>query len=160
MSFAYKDGIIYESFFYNHMLFVHLDTGKQSLDIVHTTLGITLNFSICQRRHQFRLHKIQNRLKPQAKIANPEIIKFGKPTLPKRLLGQCWEELTKPQDMGDADIAIMLKPCRNIPSNYGWQTLCPIIIFQKLADRIYSDLQCRFRSSRSAMDRVFSLVKL
>ena len=105
----------------------------------------------------------------------PEIIKCGGSILSKHLLDllcQCWEEGAVPQDMRDANIITLYKNKgdRSDCNNYRGISLLSIVgkIFarvilarlQKLADRIYPESQCGFRSERSTIDMIFSVRQL
>ena len=101
-----------------------------------------------------------------------EVIKCAKGTLLKELheiLCQCWREGEAPQDMRDANIAILYKN-KSDCNNYCGTSLLNIIgkIFAKvvlmklrvLAERIYPESQCRFRAKRETIDMIFSLRQL
>ena len=88
------------------------------------------------------------------------------------LLLQCWEEGTIPQDMRDAKIVTPYKNKgeRSDCKNYRGISLLSIVgkafarvvlkKLQLLADRVYPESQCGFRSERSTIDMVFSLRQL
>ncbi len=106
----------------------------------------------------------------------PEVIKAGqKSVLLDRLhelLLQCWEEGTVPQDMRDANIITLYKNKgdRSDCNSYRGINLLSIVgkIFarvvlyrlQVLAERVYPEAQCGFRSQRSTIDMIFSLRQL
>ena len=104
-----------------------------------------------------------------------EAIKCGKASLLEplhKLLCQCWKEGSVPQDMRDATIVTIYKNKgdRSDCNNYRGISLLSIVgkLFarialhrlQKLADRIYPESQCGFRSKRSTIDMIFSLRQL
>lgn len=104
-----------------------------------------------------------------------EIIKCGKPSLLEplhKLLCKCWEEGEVPQSMRDANIVTLYKNKgdRSDCNNYRGISLLSIVgkLFarialnrlQKLADQVYPESQCGFRSKRSTIDMVFSLRQL
>ncbi len=106
----------------------------------------------------------------------PEVIKAGqKSVLLDRLhelLLQCWEEGTVPQDMRDANIITLYKNKgdRSDCNNYRGISLLSIVgkVFARvvlyrlkvLAERVYPEAQCGFRSQRSTIDMIFSLRQL
>lgn len=104
-----------------------------------------------------------------------EIIKCGKPALLEplhKLLCKCWEDGEVPQSMRDANIVTLYKNKgdRSDCNNYRGISLLSIVgkLFarialtrlQKLADQVYPESQCGFRSKRSTVDMVFSLRQL
>ena len=104
-----------------------------------------------------------------------EVIKCGKPSLLDplhRLLCQCWEEGAVPQDMRDANIVTLYKnkgdrgDCNNYRGisllSIAGKLFARIVLqrLQKLADRIYPESQCGFRTNRSTIDMIFSLRQL
>ncbi|XP_078661585.1 uncharacterized protein LOC144905710 [Branchiostoma floridae x Branchiostoma belcheri] len=105
----------------------------------------------------------------------PEVIKSAKGVLLPELhdlLCQCWEEGEIPQDMKDSNIITLYKNKgdRSDCNNYRGISLLSIVgkIFarvvlgrlQRLADRVYPESQCGFRSERSTIDMIFSLRQL
>ncbi len=106
----------------------------------------------------------------------PEVIKTGqKSVLLDRLhelLLQCWEEGTVPQDMRDANIITLYKNKgdRSDCNNYRGISLLSIVgkafahvvlnRLQVLAERVYPEAQCGFRSQRSTIDMIFLLRQL
>ncbi|XP_035663411.1 uncharacterized protein LOC118407100 [Branchiostoma floridae] len=105
----------------------------------------------------------------------PEVIKNAKGVLLPELhdiLCQCWEEGEIPQDMKDSNIVTLYKNKgdRSDCNNYRGISLLSIVgkIFarvvlgrlQRLADRVYPESQCGFRSERSTIDMIFSLRQL
>jgi len=104
-----------------------------------------------------------------------EVIKSGKACLLvplHKLLIQCWTEGAVPQDMRDANIITLYKNKgdRGDCNNYRGISLLSIIgkLFarivltrlQTLAERIYPESQCGFRSQRSTIDMIFSVRQL
>ena len=88
------------------------------------------------------------------------------------LLSLCWREGEVPQDMHDAKIITLFKnkdghsDCNNY---YGISLLSVVgkvfarvvlAILQTLADLIYPESQCDFRSGRSTVDMIFSVRQL
>ncbi|XP_038066715.1 uncharacterized protein LOC119736778 [Patiria miniata] len=105
----------------------------------------------------------------------PEAIKCAKGVLLSHLfelLCQCWTEGQVPQDMRDSNIVTLYKNKgdRSDCNNYRGISLLNIVgkvyarvilnRLQKLADRVYPESQCGFRSRRSTIDMVFSLRQL
>lgn len=105
----------------------------------------------------------------------PEAIKHGKPALLQplhELLCLCWEEGGVPQDMRDASIVTIYKNKgdRSDCNNYRGISLLSIVgkvyarvllnRLQLLADRVYPESQCGFRTGRSTTDMIFSLRQL
>jgi len=105
----------------------------------------------------------------------PEVIKCGGSALLEHLhnlLCQCWEEGAVPQDMRDANIVTLYKNKgdKSDCNNYRGISLLSIVgkafakvvlhRLQKLADRVYPESQCGFRSERSTIDMVFSIRQL
>ena len=104
----------------------------------------------------------------------PEVIKAGKETslLKHKLLLQCWEEGSLPQDMRDVNIITLYKNKgdRSDCNNYRGISLLSIVgkTFaramlnrpQSLAERVYPEAQCGFRTQRSTIDMIFSLRQL
>ena len=105
----------------------------------------------------------------------PEIIKCGSSVLSQQLLEllcQCWDAGAVPQDMRVANIITLYKNKgdRSDCNNYRGISLLSIVgkIFarviltrlQKLADRVYPESQCGFRSNRSTIDMIFSVRQL
>ncbi|KAI8516527.1 hypothetical protein Bbelb_051080 [Branchiostoma belcheri] len=105
----------------------------------------------------------------------PEVIKSAKGVLLPELhdlLCQCWEEGEIPQDLKDSNIITLYKNKgdRSDCNNYRGISLLSIVgkIFarvvlgrlQRLADRVYPESQCGFRSERSTIDMIFSLRQL
>ena len=104
-----------------------------------------------------------------------EVIKNGRSSLLvplHKILTQCWNEGSVPQDMRDANIITLYKNKGNHSNcnNYHSISLLSIIgkLFaciilhrlQTLADRIYPESQCSFHSKRSTVDMIFSLCQL
>ena len=105
-----------------------------------------------------------------------EIIKAGKDsTLMQHfheLLLKCWDEGAVPQDMRDANIITLYKNKgdRSDCNNYRGISLLSIVgkayarvvlkKLQALAERIYPEAQCGFRSRRSTIDMIFSVRQL
>ena len=104
----------------------------------------------------------------------PEVIKSGKPALLKplyELLCLCWKEKEVPQSMRDSKIITLFKSKgdRANCNNYRGISLLSIVgkVFarvillrlQVLADRVYPESQCGFRSKRSTIDMI-SAVKI
>jgi hypothetical protein len=104
-----------------------------------------------------------------------EIIKCGKTSLLEplhKLLCKCWEEGEVPQSMRDANIVTLYKNKgdRSDCNNYRGISLLSVVgkLFarialnrlQKLADQVYPESQCGFRSKRSTIDMIFSLRQL
>ena len=105
----------------------------------------------------------------------PDLIKECKGSLLTPLhniLCLCWKEGTIPQDLRDAKITTIYKNKgdRSDCNNYRGISLLNIvgkafarvalIRLQALADRIYPESQCGFRSERSTIDMIFSLRQL
>ena len=105
----------------------------------------------------------------------PEIIKYGKPALLEplhALLCLCWRDGKVPQDMRDAKIVTLYKnkDDRSDCNNYRGISLLSIIgkvfarvvlaCLQVLAERVYLESQCGFRSERSTVDMIFSVRQL
>ncbi|XP_062615832.1 uncharacterized protein LOC134277519 [Saccostrea cucullata] len=106
----------------------------------------------------------------------PEVIKAGKSSTLlhhlHKLLLQCWEEGTIPQDMRNASIITLYKNKgdRSDCNNYRGISLLSIVgkafarvvlnRLRKLAERVYPEAQCGFRAERSTIDMVFSLRQL
>ena len=105
----------------------------------------------------------------------PEIIKCGEPTLLEplhKLLCLCWREGHVPQDMRNAKIVTLYKNKgdRSDCNNYRGISLLSTVgkVFarvvlsrlQILANRIYPESQCGFRSERSTIDMIFSVRQL
>ena len=105
----------------------------------------------------------------------PEVVKCAKgPMLHHlhELLCQCWEEGAVPQDMRDCKIVTLYKNKgdRSDCNNYRGISLLSIVgkVFarvllnrlHKLAERVYPESQCGFRSERSTIDMIFSLRQL
>ena len=103
------------------------------------------------------------------------MIKQGIPVLLPHLhelLSFCWREGEVPQDMRNAKIVTLFKNKgdRSDCNNYRGISLLSIVgkVFarvvlarlQILADRMYSESQCGFRSGRSAVDMIFSVRQL
>ena len=88
------------------------------------------------------------------------------------LLIKCWREGSVPQDMRDANIHTLYKnkddkgDCNNYRGisllSITGKLYARVVIWrlQKLADWIYSETQCGFRSGRSTIDMIFSLRQL
>jgi len=104
-----------------------------------------------------------------------EIIKSGKSSLLvplHKLLTQCWNKGSVPQDLKDANIITLLKNKgdRHDCNNYRGISLLSIVgkLFARtvlhrlvaLAERIYPESQCGFRSQRSTVDMIFSVRQL
>ncbi|XP_063386472.1 uncharacterized protein LOC134672159 [Cydia fagiglandana] len=95
-------------------------------------------------------------------------------TLPllHNFLGKCWEKEVLPQDMRDANIVTLYKGKgdRGDCNCYRGISLLSIVgkLFarvvltklQKLAERVYPEAQCGFRSQRSTTDMIFTLRQL
>jgi len=89
-----------------------------------------------------------------------------------QLLYKCWEEGAVPQEMQDSIITTLFKNKgdRNDCNNYrGISLLCvagklfarvALRRLQQLAERVYPESQCGFRSQRSMVDMIFSLRQL
>ena len=89
-----------------------------------------------------------------------------------QLLCRCWEEGSVPQEIRDSTITTQYKNKgdRSDRNNYrGISLLCiagklfarvALYRLQKLAERVYPESQCGFRSNRSTVDRIFSLRQL
>ena len=105
----------------------------------------------------------------------PDLVKHCKTSLLHLLhevLCQCWREGAVPQDMRDAKIVTLYKNKgeRSDCNNYRGISLlsivgkvfAPVILthLQKLAERVYPELQCGFRAERSTVDMIFSLCQL
>ena len=105
----------------------------------------------------------------------PEVIKCGKPALLEllhELLCLCWREGKVLQDMHNAKIITLYnnKDYRSECNNYRGISLLSIVgkVFarvalvrlQVLAERIYPESQCGFRSKRSTVDMIFSIRQL
>ena len=105
----------------------------------------------------------------------PELIKHCKTTLLlplHKVLCQCWQEGAVPQDTRDSNSITLYKNKgeMNDCNNYRSISLLSIVgkVFarvrlirlQKLAERIYPELQCGFRAEPSTIDMVFSLRQL
>ncbi|KAK7109622.1 hypothetical protein V1264_013633 [Littorina saxatilis] len=105
----------------------------------------------------------------------PEIVKCAKgPALGHlhKLLVHCWKEGEVPQDMRDSNIVTLYKNKgdRSDCNNYRGISLLSIVgkLFArvvrnrllKLANRVYPESQCGFRSERSTIDMIFSLRQL
>ncbi|PIK37320.1 hypothetical protein BSL78_25845 [Apostichopus japonicus] len=105
----------------------------------------------------------------------PEVIKEGKATLLPHLhelICLCWREGQVPQSMRDAKIVTLFKNKgdRSDCNNYRGISLLSIVgkVFarvvlarlQVLADRVYPESQCGFRSGRSTIDMIFSVRQL
>lgn len=105
----------------------------------------------------------------------PDLIKQGKPALLPHLyelLCLCWEEGAVPQDMRDAKIITLFKNKgdRSDCNNYRGISLLSIVgkVFarvvltrlQVIAERVYPESQCGFRSGRSTIDMIFSVKQL
>ena len=105
----------------------------------------------------------------------PDLLKQCKRSLLLPLhevLCQCWREGAVPQDMRDAKIVTLYKNKgeRSDCNNYRGISLLSIVgkVFarviltrlQKLAERVYPESQCGFRSGRSTVDMIFSLRQL
>ena len=106
----------------------------------------------------------------------PEVINVGKDTsllvhLYKLLL-QCWEEGSVPQDMRGANIITLYKNKgdRSDCNNYRGISLLSIVgktfacvtlnRLQSSAERVYPEVQCGCRAERSMIDMIFSLRQL
>ena len=118
---------------------------------------------------------LANRKAPGQDGIPPEIIKSGKGVLIEpllELLCKCWQEGKVPQDMRNAKIVTLYKNKgeRSDCNNYRGISLLSIVgkVFarvvlkrlQKLAERIYPESQCGFRSQRSTVDMIFSVRQL
>lgn len=105
----------------------------------------------------------------------PDLLKQCKSSLLSplhKVLCECWEDGSVPQDMRDAKIVTLYKNKgeRSDCNNYRGISLLSIVgkVFarvilirlQKLADRVYPESQCGFRSKRSTIDMIFSLRQL
>ena len=103
------------------------------------------------------------------------MIKLGIPVLLPHLyelLSLCWREGEVPQDMRDAKIATLFKnkgDCSDCNNCHGISLLSVVSkVFarvvlarlQILADRIYPESQCGFRSGRSTVDMICSVRQL
>ena len=89
-----------------------------------------------------------------------------------RLLCKCWEEGAVPQEMRDSIITTLYKNKgdRSYCNNYrGISLLCiagklfarvALRRLQQLAERVYPESQCGFRSQRSTVDMILSLKQL
>ena len=105
----------------------------------------------------------------------PDVVKLGKPSILPHLhdlLRLCWEEGAVPQTMRDAKIITLFKNKgdRSDCNNYRGISLLAIVgkVFarvalsrlQCLAERVYPESQCGFRSARSTVDMIFTLRQL
>ena len=105
----------------------------------------------------------------------PDVIKQGKSALLPhlhKLLCLCWSEGAVPQDMRNAKIVTLFKNKgdRSDCNNYRGISLLSIVgkVFarvvlgrlQLLAERIYPESQCGFRTGRSTIDMIFSVRQL
>ena len=105
----------------------------------------------------------------------PEVIKCDKPALLEplhELLCLCWREGKVPQDMHKAKIITLYKNKGNYSDCNNYRGICLLSIvgkvftrvvlvrLQVLAERIYPESQCGFRSKRSTVDMIFSIRKL
>ncbi len=106
----------------------------------------------------------------------PEVIKADqKSVLLDRLhelLLQCWEVGTVPQDMRDANIITLYKnkgdrcDCNNFRGisllSIVGKVFARVVLnrLQVLAERVYPEVQCGFRSQRSTINMIFSLRQL
>ena len=105
----------------------------------------------------------------------PEVIKCGKPALLEplhELVCLYWREGKMPQDMRNAKIITLYKykGDRSNCNNYRGMCLLSIVgqvftrVFivrlQVLAERIYPESQCSFRSKRSTVGMIFSIRQL
>ena len=125
------------------------------------------------------LHKALDRLasgKAPGRDGIPaEILKCCKENIIPELheiLCLCWREGAVPQDMRDANITTLYKNKgdRSDCNNYRGISLLSIVgkLFarfalkrlQTLAERVYPESQCGFRSQRSTIDMVFSVLQL
>lgn len=89
-----------------------------------------------------------------------------------KLLTQCWKKGSVPQDIKDAKIITLFKNKgdRHHCNNYRGTCLLNIVgkLFARivlrrlvaLAERIYPESQCGFRSQRSTVDMIFSVRQL
>ena len=104
-----------------------------------------------------------------------EVLKCSKASLLPILHGlliKCWREGSVPQDMRDANIHTLYKnkgdkgDCNNYRGisllSITGKLYARVVLWrlQKLADRIYPEAQCGFRSGRSTIDMIFSLRQL
>ena len=104
-----------------------------------------------------------------------EVLKSGKSSLLvplHKLLTQCWLEGSVPQDMKDANIVTLFKNkgdqhnCNNYHGisllNIVGKLFARIVLhrLETLAERIYPESQCGFRSKRSTVDMIFSVRQL
>ena len=105
----------------------------------------------------------------------PDVMKLGKSSILPHLhdlLCLCWEEGSVPQTMRDAKIVTLFKNKgdRSDCNNYRGISLLAIVgkVFarvalsrlQCLAERVYPESQCGFRSARSTVDMIFTLRQL
>ena len=83
-----------------------------------------------------------------------------------QLLCKCWEERSVPQEMRDSAITTLYKNKGDRKNYRGISLLCiagklfarvALHRLQQLAERIYPESQCGFRSKRSTVDMIFSL---
>lgn len=89
-----------------------------------------------------------------------------------QLLCKCWEEGYVPQEMRDSIISTLYKnkgDCSDRNNYRGISLLCiagklfarvALYRLQKIAERVYPESQCGFRSNRSTVDMIFSLRQL
>ena len=104
-----------------------------------------------------------------------EVLKCSKASLLPILHGlliKCWRQGSVPQDMRDANIHTLYKnkgdkgDCNNYRGisllSITGKLYARVVLWrlQKLADRIYPEAQCGFRSGRSTIDMIFSLRQL
>ena len=104
-----------------------------------------------------------------------EVLQAGKAALLEplhSLLCRCWEEGTVPQDLRDANIVTLYKNKgdRSDCNSYRGISLLSIVgkayariilkRLQILAERVYPESQCGFRTGRSTTDMIFSLRQL
>ena len=121
------------------------------------------------------IDKLAYRKAPGVDGIPAEALQYGKPALLKDLHGllcQCWEEGKVPQELRDANIITLYKNKgdRTDCNNYRGISLLSIVgkafarlilkRLQLLAERIYPESQCGFRTERSTVDMIFSLRQL
>ena len=105
----------------------------------------------------------------------PKVIKYGKPALLEtlhKLLFPCWKEGKVPQDMRNAKIITLYKNKGDCSDCNNYRGICLLSIIGKvftrvvlvrlqfLAERIYPESHCGFRSKRSTADMIFYIRQL
>ena len=112
---------------------------------------------------------------PGADGITPDVIKLGKSSLLPHLhdlLCLCWSDGAVPQDLRDSKIVTLYKNKgdRSDCNNYRGISLLNIVgkVFARvalarlhlLAERVYPESQCGFRTARSTVDMIFTLRQL